>query len=374
MYSSTGLEKSQRNIKYILIFFVFALTIFGILMVFSASQYKVELHGISRTRVIFKEIIRLLFGIVAFFLGWKIDPKVYRKKIDLVMILTIAGLAITYILGSKMFGAVRWLRIGILGFQPSELAKLVVIFYIATKISRERSILKNCLKLLKTLVMPFIATLLILIQPNLSSAFILALVILSVLFLAGIKIKYILIPTLMALLFAGATLQLFPNKFSHVRTRIQKYLKGEKPYQVEHALVAIAQGGPVGKGLGRSTQKYYYLPMAENDFIFALIGEEGGFVMVFLIIAAYAVIVGIGLHTASKHLEANFYYSLVAFGIVCMIFLTSAIHIGVNLGILPATGQTLPFISHGGTSLAVNLFSTGIIVQLIERASEYESL
>lgn len=374
MYSSTGLEKSQRNIKYILIFFVFALTVFGILMVFSASQYKVELHGISRTRVIFKEIIRLLFGIVAFFLGWKIDPKVYRKKIDLVMILTIAGLAITYILGSKMFGAVRWLRIGILGFQPSELAKLVVIFYIATKISRERSILKNWLKLLKTLLMPFIATLLILIQPNLSSAFILALVILSVLFLAGIKIKYILIPTLMALLFAGATLQLFPNKFSHVRTRIQKYLKGEKPYQVEHALVAIAQGGPVGKGLGRSTQKYYYLPMAENDFIFALIGEEGGFVMVFLIIAAYAVIVGIGLHTASKHLEANFYYSLIAFGIVSMIFLTSAIHIGVNLGILPATGQTLPFISHGGTSLAVNLFSTGIIVQLIDRASEYESI
>jgi len=151
-------------------------------------------------------------------------------------------------------------------------------------------------------------------------------------------------------------------------------VSGKKHYQVKQALIAVAQGGPFGKGIGKGTQKYLYLPMAENDFIFAIIAEELGLTGVVLIILGYIFIISRGIRVASRHFEGNFYYSLLAAGITFMIFFPSAIHIGVNLGLIPPTGQILPLISLGGSSLLVTLFGIGTLEYISEKVEEYERI
>jgi cell division protein FtsW len=374
MYFSTGSENSPRKIDFTLTMSTLVLVIFGMLMVYSATIYRHELYGISRFRSLIKELIRIAVGLTAFFIASGIDPKSYRKHIKLAMYITTGILGLLFLVGLRNYGAVRWLRFGLLSFQPSELAKLVTIFYLASELSQEKSALKNPLKLLKILILPFINILLIALQPNLSSAIILGMIILATLFFAGVRVMYLLVPSIASIVLALGLLLAFPRNFRHVQKRLETFVSGEKHYQVKQALIAVAQGGIAGKGIGKGTQKYLYLPMAENDFIFAVIVEELGLFGAALIILCYIVIIFRGIQVSTRHFNANYYYAVLGAGITFMIFFTSAIHIGVNLGLLPPTGQTLPLISLGGSSLIVNLFALGTLEFLSEKVEEYERI
>uniref|UniRef100_A0A7C2PDF0 Probable peptidoglycan glycosyltransferase FtsW n=1 Tax=candidate division WOR-3 bacterium TaxID=2052148 RepID=A0A7C2PDF0_UNCW3 len=374
MYFNTGSEKSPRKIDLLLIISTIVLVIFGMLMVYSATIYRHELYGISKVRSLFKEVIRIAVGIGAFFIASRLDPKLYKKQIKLLMYLNTALLALLFLIGLRNYGAIRWIRFGIMNFQPSELAKLITVLYIASELSQEKSALKNPAKLLKILVMPFLNIILIALQPNLSSAIILGLIIIAILFFAGVKLVFLFVPAVTSIILPAFLLLAFPRNFRHVQKRLETFVSGKKHYQVKQALIAVAQGGPFGKGIGKGTQKYLYLPMAENDFIFAIIAEELGLTGVVLIILGYIFIISRGIRVASRHFEGNFYYSLLAAGITFMIFFPSAIHIGVNLGLIPPTGQILPLISLGGSSLLVTLFGIGTLEYISEKVEEYERI
>jgi len=374
MYFSTGSKRLQRKIDFWLCISTFVLVIFGIIMVYSATFYRYDLYGISKFRAFFKEILRLAIGIMAFLIGRSIDPKNYRKYIKYAMYVIIGILGLVFIVGLQSRGATRWLKVGLLTFQPSEVAKIVIILYLANELYEERSALKNPIKLLKVLALPFIAILLTAIQPNYSMALIIAIIVFGMLFFAGVKITNLLIPVLFSVLLLLMLYVAVPQKFTHVEKRIKTFVSGEKHYQVKQSLIAISEGRVVGKGIGKSTEKYLYLPMAENDFIFAIICEELGFLGAFIIIMGYIIIILRGFNAASRHFRANYYYSLVAIGITLMIFVVSAVHIGVNLGLFPPTGQALPLISMGGSSLLVNLFGLGILSHISEKVEDYESI
>jgi cell division protein FtsW len=344
----------------------------GFLMSYSATFYKFSIHGTSTIRFLTKESIRLLIGIIAFFIGKSIDPKLYRNYIKYAAIAILTILTLTFLLGVKRLGAIRWIRLGFLSFQPSELAKIILIIYLADALSSNRESLKNFKELLKILVVPILIFGLVAIQPNLSTAMIIFIITIGILFIAGVKFYYILLPIVTVLVVAIFLTFAAPNKFSHVRSRITKFVQGDEHYQVKQARIAISQGGLFGKGIGKGTQKYLFLPYAENDFMFALVAEELGLFWVTILILAYALITIKGLFIAERHIKAKYYYSLLSAGVSLMIFTSSAVHIAVNLGLIPPTGQTLPLLSVGGSSLMVNLFALGMLEYLSEDAERYE--
>lgn len=374
MYFSAGSEKPQRRIDFWLCISTFALVLFGAIMVYSATFYRYDLLGISKFKAFLKEIIRLIIGIIAFVIARKIDPKNYRKYLKYAMYLIIAVLGILFLVGLKSYGAIRWLKFGLLSFQPSELAKIIIILYLANELYEERSALKNPVKLLRILALPFVTILLIAVQPNYSMALIIAAIIFGMLFFAGVKVIYLVLPVICSLLLLFMLYLAAPEKFSHVENRLKSFASGEKHYQVKQALIAIAEGRIAGKGIGKSTQKYLYLPMAENDFIFAIISEELGFLGALIIILGYTIILLRGFSVSLRHYDANYFYSLTGSGITLMIFVVSVVHIGVNLGLFPPTGQALPLISMGGSSLMINLFALGILEHISEKVEDYESI
>lgn len=372
MYFNTGSGKLPKKIDILLITTTIFLTLMGFLMSYSATFYKFSIHGTSTIRFLTKESIRLLIGIIAFFIGKSIDPKLYRNYIKYAAIAILTILTLTFLLGVKRLGAIRWIRLGFLSFQPSELAKIILIIYLADALSSNRESLKNFKELLKILVVPILIFGLVAIQPNLSTAMIIFIITIGILFIAGVKFYYILLPIVTVLVVAIFLTFAAPNKFSHVRSRITKFVQGDEHYQVKQARIAISQGGLFGKGIGKGTQKYLFLPYAENDFMFALVAEELGLFWVTILILAYALITIKGLFIAERHIKAKYYYSLLSAGVSLMIFTSSAVHIAVNLGLIPPTGQTLPLLSVGGSSLMVNLFALGMLEYLSEDAERYE--
>lgn len=374
MYISTTSEKSQNKIDLFLVAVTFLLTFLGFLMSYSALFYKYNLHGLSTLKFISKEFIRLGISIFAFFIGRSIDPKLYRKYIKIALILVPSLLFLTILLGTKRFGAIRWIRLGFLSFQPSELAKLVLIFYLADSIASHKESLNNFLELFKILLFPAFVSFLVAIQPNISTAIIIFVMTLGIIYVAGVRISFIVKAALVFIFLAFLLTFTIPGKFGHVTNRVTNFVKGKEPYQVKQARIAIAQGGLFGKGIGKGTQKYLYLPYAENDFMFALIAEELGVVSVIFLILCYAFLTIKGLLVSQRHIQAKFYYSLISAGISLMIFTSSAIHIAVNLGLIPPTGQTLPLLSVGGSSLTINLFALGVLEYLSKDAMKYEVL
>ncbi len=372
MYFNTGSGKLPKKIDILLITTTIFLTLMGFLMSYSATFYKFSIHGTSTIRFLTKESIRLLIGIIAFFIGKSIDPKLYRNYIKYAAIAILTILTLTFLLGVKRLGAIRWIRLGFLSFQPSELAKKILIIYLADALSSNRESLKNFKELLKILVVPILIFGLVAIQPNLSTAMIIFIITIGILFIAGVKFYYILLPIVTVLVVAIFLTFAAPNKFSHVRSRITKFVQGDEHYQVKQARIAISQGGLFGKGIGKGTQKYLFLPYAENDFMFALVAEELGLFWATILILAYALITIKGLFIAERHIKAKYYYSLLSAGVSLMIFTSSAVHIAVNLGLIPPTGQTLPLLSVGGSSLMVNLFALGMLEYLSEDAERYE--
>ncbi|MEO0265246.1 MAG: FtsW/RodA/SpoVE family cell cycle protein [candidate division WOR-3 bacterium] len=372
MFISTMLEKSQKKVDFSLIAITFLLTFLGFLMSYSALFYKYNLHGISTIKFIMKELIRLGISLLAFFVGRSLDPKLYRKYIKIGILFVSSLLILTFILGTRRLGAIRWIRLGFLSFQPSELAKLILILYLADSIASHKESLKNFREFVKILLFPVIIFLLVAIQPNLSTALIIFIVTLGIIYVAGVRISFIVIPTFIGILFAFLLIFTMPGKFRHVKNRVTNFLKGNETYQVKQARIAISQGGLFGKGIGKGTQKYLYLPYAENDFMFALIAEELGVVSVIFIILCYAFLTIKGFLVSRRHIQAKFYYALIASGISLIIFTSSAIHIAVNLGLIPPTGQTLPLLSVGGSSLTLNLFALGMLEYLSEDAMKYE--
>jgi len=376
MYFNIGSEKQQRPIDLTILIPTAVLLLIGVVMSYSATLYKLNLNPESKKLFfISKEFIRVFLGILVFFIGSRINPKSYRKYIDYFTIFIAIVLAIMLFVGFAVHGARRWIATPLFPVQPSEIAKIALIFFLSHKISSDRQKVKNPIELLKVLILPLLIILLVVAQPNVSMALIMFAIVIGILFFAGVNLSYIIVPTFLALAFLLIITVTPIGLFRHVKERtLSFFTRGAGSiYQTYQARIAIASGGLFGKGIGRGVQKYFYLPFVESDFIFALIGEELGFFWATLIILLYAIIVLRGITVAIKHLNFNLYYSLLAGGISLMIFLSTFIHIGVNLGLLPPTGQTLPLVSLGGTSLVVNMFAVGVLEFLSEEAQRYET-
>lgn len=358
--------RSGHSPDYVIIFCTFILVIFGLVMLASASS---DLGQIKFGNSYFYLRHQLLYGLSIGLIGfWLASKFYYRHYQNLAVALLVGSLVPLFLLftplGITFGGATRWLGIGSFAFQPSELLKISFIVYLASwlgsKSYRQQSFWGGFVPFL---IITGIVGLLLIAQPSTSAAAILILAALVIYFTSGAKLSYIF-----GALVLGAAIFLAISYATPYRwERIMSFLNPDmdtqtSSYQINQALIAIGSGGMGGVGLGKSTTKLYYLPQPIDDSIFAVIAEELGFIGSSLLIGIFVMFIVRAFLLARKAPDDFGKLLLVGFG--SLIAIQAFVHIGAVSGLIPLTGVSLPYISYGGTALAIFMTISGIMVNI----------
>ena len=347
-------ERPSGPIDSTVLFVVVTLVLIGVTLVYATTCHK----GVAFLK---SQGLRAAAGFLALFLGAKLRYTLWNGKTKwAILIVSVAVLVLTLAIGFVFKDAQRWMRFGPFMFQPAEFAKYALLAWLAgyfdslKELGKEQHAFWGFL-LPGTVVLGVVG--LTLLQPAVGTSFIIALASLALFVIVGVK-WWRLAVTL------GVGVGLFALAVTcipHARDRWAKFRAG-KHRQQEQSLIAIGSGGPFGRGLGESRQKFQFLPKMYNDFIFAEIGEEFGFIGSAAVCLLYFILFLYGMKISSEA-RTPFGQSLAA-GVSIVIFLYAIVHIAVALGLIPTTGQPLPFISSGGSALLSNLFAVGILLNI----------
>ena len=348
------------------------LVVFGLVAVYGASSLLTTSSGEVGTGYALRQLLGALAGAIAASVVARLDYHAWQRAAwpllgATAVLLLVPLLPFTHAIAPALNGARRWVNLGIVAVQPSELAKFTVVIWTAMLAAKKGDLIRS----LRLGVLPFLTVLgpllaLIFFEPNLSMALLVALVAGVVLFTAGARIGHFL-----ALAVASAPVVFGAVASAQYRlARVLTFLNpgsapAEATWQVHQSLVGIGSGTLLGVGLGQGQQKLGYLPYAYSDFIFSTIGEEWGFVGVSVILLLFGTYVWLGFRIART--APDRLGQLLAVGLTGLIGISAVLHVGVTLALLPATGVTLPFISYGRSSLFMSLLATGVLVSVGER-------
>jgi cell division protein FtsW len=345
------------------------LVAFGIVMIASSSIAVADGQHIGEFHYLIRHFVFLLLGggtAVAIVRWVELDQ--LEKYSGWLMLGTFFLLALVFVphIGMRVNGARRWIHLGFSGFQPVELAKLTVVLYVASYLVRHRDAVElKFLGAVKPVLVAGLTAVMLLAQPDFGSATLIGVVTIGMLWLGGARMRNLLIMGL-PMIPLGAWLALSTD---YRVKRLTSFLDPWKDpfdngFQLTQALIAVGRGKWFGVGLGGSVQKLFYLPEAHTDFILAVIAEELGFVGVLAVLALFALLVGRGLQLGLRGVEVGQHRAgYVAFGISLMLGLQALVSVGVNLGVLPTKGLTLPLISSGGSSTLMTCIMLGVLVR-----------
>lgn len=339
---------------------------FGVVMVYSTSAIYAQETYHDSTYFLKRHLFYLFVGLCLS--GWvlSLDPKEIRRWVKPFMGLVLVLLAAVLIpgLGHRVSGASRWFRIGFLSVQPSEIAQLAVILYLADVLMRKRSHLEDFFQgVLPALVVLGITSALILAEPDLGTTMALVGVALMLLFIAGVPWRILLPLFLAAVPVVIGLIWMKPYRVRRILAYLNPWADPEGAgFQLIQSLVALGSGGLFGVGLGESRQKLFYLPAAHTDFIFAIVGEELGMVGTAAVLVLLGLLIWYGTRMALR--ASDPFGALVGLGVVLLLALESLIHVGVTLGAFPTKGLPLPFLSYGGTALVVNLIGVALLLNV----------
>ncbi len=340
---------------------------FGLATVYSASAIVEMQAGYGHAHLLVRQLVGMAIGALLFAIAARLDAQIWERLAWPVMILSLVLLLIvvlpfTAAIAPRIHGARRYLFGASL--QPSELAKLAVIIWTSMLVVKKGQAMRRLTKgLLPFLVVVGSLDLLVMLEPDLSTAMMFTLVLGIILFAAGVRIgHFVALGVLMIPL-----LYVKIERLNYVLLRMSAFFDpGAAPpevsYQLRQSLIAVGSGQIFGVGFGRGRQQYGFLPFGYDDFIAAHIGEEWGFVGLALLVFAFALYGALGFRIARK--ARTPFLQLVAVGITVTTVLTAYLHIGVATGLLPTTGLTLPFISYGRSNLILSLLMTGILVNI----------
>lgn len=364
------MNKKSGTIDFPLFIVILILLSIGVNMVFSASMWEDKQFYNDSFHHLKKQIVWASLGIVSMLAAANIDYKKLKNKklIFSGMVVTIFLLIIVLFMPA-VNGAKRWIGVGSLGIQPSEIAKLMIILYSSENITRKGEKIKSFGKgVIPILLIAGLFAFLILLEPNMSTAVIIVTVAIMLLFAGGAKINHLAGIFILGVIVAVIGIKIEPY-------RMKRFLAFRNPwadplgdgYQAIQSLYALGSGGLLGVGLGQSHQKLYYIPEAQNDFIFSIIAEELGFIGVLFIIILFAVLVWRGYKIALNCKDK--FGSLIATGITSLIAVQSSINFLVVSSFMPITGVTLPLISYGGSSLLFTMVELGILLNISRQTS-----
>jgi cell division protein FtsW len=355
-----------------LLFPVLFLVGIGVVMVYSASS-AVALKSYGTDRFFLeRQAVFSLVGILALVICRRIPTGLLRHlAYPLLMVATCLLLAVLiHGIGRQAGGATRWIRLGSLTFQPSELARFALVIYLAYSLSKKEDQLGSfAIGVLPHILVLGVLGCLIALQPDFGSVLILCILTWIMLFVGGVRVRHLLLPLVVAVPLMSWFLVEAPYRVKRLMSFLDPWqYTRDGGYQVVHSLMAFGSGGLWGAGLGQGYQKLFYLPEPHTDFIFSVIGEELGLMGVLFILGLYCLIIWRGIRIA-RHAGEPF-DALVALGLTAALGLQVGINMGVSLGLLPTKGLTLPFMSYGGTSLVMNMAAVGILMRVGARKAE----
>lgn len=348
---------------------IFGLVAFGIVMVASSSIAVADGQHIGEFHYLIRHVAFLLLGgSVAIWIATRVELDRLEARAWLLLLLTFLALLMVFVphLGMRINGARRWINLGVAGFQPVELAKLTVVLYVASYLVRHREAVETKLSgALKPILVAILIAGLLLAQPDFGSAVLIGTVTIGMLWLGGARMRNL---GLMCVWIPPAATWLAFSTDYRVK-RLTSFLDPWKDpfdngFQLTQALIAVGRGKWFGVGLGGSVQKLFYLPEAHTDFILAVIAEELGFFGVLFVLALFALLVGRGLQLGLRGVELGQHRAgYIAFGLSLMLGLQALVSVGVNLGVLPTKGLTLPLISSGGSSTLMTCIMLGVLAR-----------
>jgi cell division protein FtsW len=356
-----------RTLKpdWILFLATLALVLAGVVMVFSSSAVIAEHRFGDPNHFSFRHLIAVCLGLFGMFALMRVSYGHYRHPaVALSLVAGVVALLLLAYMLPPVAGTHRWVRFGPMSLQPSEFGKLALVVFMAYFLSEKEGLVNDWRRVL--LPVGFIAALLtglVVLQPDLGTALLMAAVAGMLLFLAGLDFRWLLAGGVPAVLGAVALVVFEPYRFRRLTAFLDPTLdpKGVG-FQLDQSLISVGTGGITGVGFMEGQQKLFYLPEPHTDFIFAVIGEELGLIGTLAILLLIGVFAWRGMVCAFRAPDTFGFY--LASGITLTIVLQAAIHMGVVVGLLPTTGVPLPFLSHGGSSLLATLAGVGVLMNI----------
>ncbi len=360
-----GTLKKLEDYDLMVMLMAIALTCFGVVMVFSASSVMAAKRYHDGFFFLKRQGLFAIMGLSIMLVVMQVNYHFWRKLAVPILLACLLLLVMVLIpgIGGKAGGASRWLKLPGFNLQPSEMAKMALIMYMAYSLDKKQEKVKN----FAYGIIPYMVILAILIgclamQPDIGGALTLVAVAFSMLFAAGTRLSHILSMVLLAL-----PLLAYKLSRGYHRGRMEAWTNpwsdpDGKGFQIIQSWLALGSGGVFGQGLGEGKQKLFYLPEAHTDFILSVVGEEFGFMGVIVIVVMFFLLVQRALRIAMAAQDAFGRY--LALGIAMLFGIQATVNMGVVTGLLPTKGLALPFISYGGSSLLINLFAVGILLNI----------
>ena len=354
----------MRSIRISIMAVTFMLLMFGLVMVYSSSAiYASETFGDSLF-FLKRHLIALGIGFIFSFLIMRLNCDYIRKYSKKILFFAIFLLILVNIpgIGKTVGGAKRWINLGQISFQPSEIAKFAILIYLADFIYRKNNWIKDFFHgYLPPLTILGFTTLLILFEPDLGTAITIVVIGILILFVSGARLSHLMATILLSLPVLYFLIFNVPYRKRRLLVFLNPWMdKMGSGFQIVQSFLALGSGGLFGVGLGQSRQKLFFLPASHTDFIFSIIGEELGFIGTLLLVALFFVLIWQGMRAAFK-VKDVFRKNLI-FGIIFMIGFEVIVNIGVAIGLLPTKGLPLPFVSYGGTSLVMHMIAIGLLL------------
>lgn len=357
---------------------VISLLIIGLMMVSSSSVMISTKYFHQPFHFLVRQACYLCAGLMIGLIIIRTDSSFWEKISMPMLIICLFMLLIVLIpgIGRSVNGSRRWLAFGPIGIQVSEMAKLTMIFYLSGYLVRQQqAVNSSILGFIKPMLVLVIVSVLLLMEPDFGATVVISGTVMVLLFLAGVKLRYYI--GLMILV--GGALALLAVSSPYRVARLTAFLdpwadQYNSGYQLTQSLIAFGRGGWFGLGLGESIQKLLYLPEAHTDFLFAVLAEELGLIGIIVVLILYSIIVCRGLTIGyTAYTQERFFASFTAYGLTFWLALQAAINMGVNAGLLPTKGLTLPLLSYGGASMVINCVVIALILR-IDHENRWQSL
>lgn len=355
-----------KKVDKILLISVIAISVFGLLMIYSSSSIWAEYKFNDSFHYVKYQSIFFVIGLIIMYIVSKINYKFYYNNSNLIITSCLILLILVLIpgIGSIRNGSRSWFGIGSLGIQPSEAAKLGLIIFTSKYLENSEKYLKNYIKgIFPILGITLLFFGLIMLQPDLGTGVILVMSIISLLFIAGVSMKFFIIGGLIGIIGVVILIIIAPYRMDRITSFIDPWSDAlGTGFQIIQSLYAIGPAGILGTGFGNSIQKHFYLPEPQTDFIFSIIAEEFGVMGAIIVVGLFSIILwrSIKISLNTKDLFSKY----LTFGIIFQMIFQTLMNLMVVVGIIPVTGVTLPFLSYGGSSLLISMASVGILLNI----------
>jgi cell division protein FtsW len=357
-----------------LVWVTVALLMFGLVMVYSASVAMPDNPKFARyahTHFVMRHALSLVVAFIVALLAFQVPVATWEKLAPWLFVVSLVLLMLVLVpfIGKGVNGARRWITLGFMNFQPSELAKFAVLLYAADYMVRKMEVKERFFRAVLPMALAIaVVGLLLLAEPDMGAFMVISVIAMGILFLGGVNARMFFVIALVVVVAFGLMVMLSDWRreriFAYLDPWSEKYSMG-KGYQLSHSLIAFGRGEIFGVGLGGSIEKLHWLPEAHTDFLMAVIGEEFGLIGVLVVIGLFMWMVRRIMHIGRQSIALDrLFAGLTAQGIAIWFGFQTFINIGVNLGALPTKGLTLPLMSYGGSAILMNLISLAVVLRI----------